>query len=133
MASEVTILEKRQDRMEAVIERLSVIQTDLNKMLAVHEERINSNQKNVTYLEEVVEKRREESDIKLKDVYETMRSEDNKILTELNNIRKESTEQHNILTAKINEIEKRLWMYIGGVSVIVFVLTHTDTILKILK
>ena len=133
MASEVSILEKRQDRMEAVIERLSVIQTDLNKMLAVHEERINSNQKNVTYLEEVVEKRREESDIKLKDVYETMRSEDNKILTELNNIRKESTEQHNILTAKINEIEKRLWMYIGGVSVIVFVLTHTDTIIKILK
>jgi hypothetical protein len=133
MASEVTILEKRQDRMEAVIERLSVIQTDLNRMLAVHEERINSNQKNVTYLEEVVEKRREESDIKLKDVYETMRSEDNKILTELNNIRKESTEQHNILTTKINEIEKRLWMYIGAVSVIVFVLTHTDTIIKILK
>ena len=133
MASEVVNLEKRQDKLEAVIERLSIIQTDLNKMLAVHEERINSNQKNVTYLEEVVEKRREESDIKLKDVYETMRSEDNKILTELNSIRKESTEQHNILTAKINEIEKRLWMYIGGVSVIVFVLTHTDTILKFLK
>lgn len=133
MASEIVNLEKRQDRMEAVIERLSVIQTDLNRMLAVHEERINSNQKNVTYLEEVVEKRREESDIKLKDVYETMRSEDNKILIELNNIRKESTEQHNTLTAKINEIEKRLWMYIGGVSVIVFVLTHTDTILKFLK
>jgi septal ring factor EnvC (AmiA/AmiB activator) len=133
VASEIVNLEKRQDRMEAVIERLSVIQTDLNRMLAVHEERINSNQKNVTYLEEVVEKRREESDIKLKDVYETMRSEDNKILTELNNIRKESTEQHNTLTAKINEIEKRLWMYIGGVSVIVFVLTNTDTILKFLK
>ena len=133
MASEVSILEKRQDRMEVVIERLTGIQTDLNKMLAVHEQRINSNEKNVTYLEEVVEKRREESDIKLKDVYDTMRSEDNKILTELNNIRKESTEQHNILTAKINEIEKRLWMYIGAVSVIVFVLTHTDTIIKILK
>lgn len=133
MASEASNLEKRQDKLEAVIERLSIIQTDLNRMLAVHEERINSNQKNVTYLEEVVEKRREESDIKLKDVYETMRSEDNKILTELNSIRKESTEQHNILTAKINEIEKRLWMYIGGVSVIVFVLTHTDTIIKFLK
>lgn len=133
MASEASNLEKRQDKLEAVIERLSIIQTDLNKMLAVHEERINSNQKNVTYLEEVVEKRREESDIKLKDVYETMRSEDNKILAELNSIRKESTEQHNILTAKINEIEKRLWMYIGGVSVIVFVLTHTDTIIKFLK
>ena len=131
--SEVISLEKRIDRREAVIERLSIIQTDLNKMLAVHDSRINSNEKNMSHLEEVVEKRREESDIKLKDVYDTMRSEDNKILTELNSIRKESTEQHNILAAKINEIEKRLWMYIGGVSVIVFVLTHTETIFKILK
>lgn len=131
--SEVVSLEKRIDRMETVIERLSIIQTDLNKMLAVHDSRINSNEKNMNHLEEVVEKRREESDIKLKDVYDTMRSEDNKILTELNSIRKESTEQHNILAGKINEIEKRLWMYIGGVSVIVFVLTHTETIFKLLK
>lgn len=133
MALELVPLEKRFDRMESVIERLSIIQTDLNKMLAVHEEKISNNEKNMGHLEEVMEKRREESDIKLKDVYDTMRSEDNKILTELNNIRKEATEQHNLLTAKINEIEKKLWMYIGGVSVIVFVLTHTDTILKILK
>jgi len=133
MTADLSSLEKRLDRLELLIEKLTNVQIDLSKMLAVHEQRINSSEKNVNYLEEVVEKRREESDIKLKDVYETMRSEDNKILTELNNIRKESTEQHNILTAKINEIEKRLWMYIGGVSVIVFVLTHTDTILKILK
>jgi len=131
--SEIVSFERRIDRMEAVIERLSIIQTDLNKMLAVHDQRIDSNEKNVSHLEEVVEKRREESDIKLKDVYDTMRSEDNKILTELNSIRKESSEQHNILANKINEIEKRLWMYIGGVSVIVFVITNGSSILKILK
>jgi len=133
MAADLSSLEKRQDRLELLIEKLTNVQIDLSKMLAVHEQRINSSEKNVNYLEEVVEKRREESDIKLKDVYETMRSEDGKILSELNSIRKESTEQHNILAAKINEIEKRLWMYIGGVSVIVFVLTHTETLFKILK
>jgi hypothetical protein len=133
MAIDTSSLEKRQDRLELLIEKLTNVQIDLNKMLAVHEQRINSSEKNFNNLEEVVEKRREESDIKLKDVYDTMRSEDNKILTELNSIRKESTEQHNILANKINEIEKRLWMYIGGVSVIVFVLTHTDTLFKILK
>ena len=133
MAADLSSLEKRQDRLELLIEKLTNVQIDLSKMLAVHEQRINSSEKNVNYLEEVVEKRREESDIKLKDVYETMRSEDGKILSELNTIRKESTEQHNILAAKINEIEKRLWMYIGGVSVIVFVLTHTETLFKILK
>jgi uncharacterized coiled-coil protein SlyX len=131
--SEVVSFEKRMDRMEAVIERLSIIQTDLNKMLAVHDQRIDSNEKNVSHLEEVVEKRREESDIKLKDVYDTMRSEDNKILTELNSIRKEAQEQHSKLNEKISEIEKRLWMYIGGVSVIVFIITNGSNILKILK
>lgn len=131
--SEVVSFEKRMDRMETVIERLSIIQTDLNKMLAVHDQRIDSNEKNVSHLEEVVEKRREESDIKLKDVYDTMRSEDNKILTELNSIRKEAQEQHSKLNEKISEIEKRLWMYIGGVSVIVFIITNGSNILKILK
>jgi uncharacterized coiled-coil protein SlyX len=133
VASEISILEKRQDKLETVIERLSIIQTDLNKMLAVHEERINSNQKNVTYLEEVVEKRREESDIKLKDVYDTMRSEDNKILEELNSMRKEATEQHSKLSEKIASIENKLFMYIGGIAVIVFIITNLSTILKIFK
>jgi uncharacterized coiled-coil protein SlyX len=133
MALELVPLEKRVDRMESVIERLSIIQTDLNKMLAVHEEKISNNEKNMGHLEDVMEKRREESDIKLKDVYDTMRSEDNKILTELNNMRKEASEQHTKLNEKITRIENKLWMYIGGVSVIVFVLTHTDTIIKILK
>ena len=85
------------------------------------------------HLEEVIEKRREESDIKFKDVYDTMRSEDNKILTELNNMRKEAQEQHTKLNEKITEIDKKLWMYTGGISVIVFILTHTDSILKFLK
>jgi hypothetical protein len=130
---ETLSIDKRFDRMEAVIERLSIIQTDLNKMLAVHEEKLNVAERSVNHLEEVVEKRREESDIKLKDVYDTMRSEDNKILTELNTMRKEAADQHTKLNEKITEIEKKLWMYIGGVSVIVFVLTHTDTIVKFLK
>ena len=131
--AETLSIDKRFDRMEAVIERLSIIQTDLNKMLAVHEEKLNVAERNVNHLEEVVEKRREESDIKLKDVYDTMRSEDNKILTELNNMRKEAAEQHTKLNEKITEIEKKVWMYIGGVSVIVFVITHGENLLKFLK
>ena len=116
--------------MEAVIERLSIIQTDLNKMLAVHEEKISRQEQNVNYLEDVIEKRREESDIKLKDVYDTMRSEDNKILNELNAMRKEATEQHSKLNEKITSIENKMFMYIGGITVIVFILTHGSSLLK---
>jgi hypothetical protein len=84
-------------------------------------------------IEEVLERRREESDIKLKDVYETMRSEDNKILNELNDMRKESTEQHNKLTERITTLENKVFLYIGGISVIVFLLTYGPNILKFLS
>jgi len=132
MAENLSI-DKKFDRMEAVIERLSIIQTDLNKMLAVHEEKLNTTERTVSHLEEVVEKRREESDIKLKDVYDTMRSEDNKILNELNVIKREAAEQHAKIAEKINDIENKIWMYIGGVSVIVFIITNGSAFLKFLK
>jgi flagellar motility protein MotE (MotC chaperone) len=125
-----TFLTRRQDKIEEAIEKLTDISSDLNKMIAVHEERINRQEKNVTYLEDVIEKRREESDIKLKDVYDTMRSEDTKILEELNKMRKEAAEQHMKLGERITTLENNMFMYVGGVSVIVFLLTYGPQLLK---
>jgi anion-transporting ArsA/GET3 family ATPase len=130
---DLTSVEKRQDRIEIAITRLTEISSDLNKMLAVHEQRLLQQEKNMDNIEEVLERRREESDIKLKDVYETMRSEDNKILNELNAMRKESTEQHNKLTERLNSLENKVFLYIGGISVIVFLLTYGPNILKFLS
>jgi anion-transporting ArsA/GET3 family ATPase len=130
---DLTSVEKRQDRIEIAITRLTEISSDLNKMLAVHEQRLLQQEKNMDNIEEVLERRREESDIKLKDVYETMRSEDNKILNELNAMRKESTEQHNKLTERLTSLENKVFLYIGGISVIVFLLTYGPNILKFLS
>ena len=125
-------VEKRQDRIEIAITRLTDISSDLNKMLAVHEQRLTQQEKNMDSIESVLERRREESDVKLKDVYETMRNEDSKILNELNDMRKESTEQHNKLTERITTLENKVFLYIGGISVIVFILTYGPQILKFL-
>jgi len=130
MTEEFNIILRKQDKIEDAISKLTDISADLNRMLAVHEERINRQEKNVTYLEDVIEKRREESDIKLKDVYDTMRSEDNKILTELNAIRKEAAEQHTKIGDRISSLENKMFMYIGGVSSIIFIITYGSQILK---
>ena len=127
------IEEKRLDRIEQTLEKLADVQIDLTKMLAVHEQRIQSSEKHVSSIEDILERRREESDIKLRDVYETMRSEDKNIITEIHKLREESTKQHEILTNKITSLEKYIWMYIGGFTVITFVITHSDKILRILK
>jgi hypothetical protein len=71
------------DRIESAIEKLTSISIDLKTMLAVHEQRISVQEQTTDNLQDTVEKRREELDIKLKDVYDTMREQDNNILQEI--------------------------------------------------
>lgn len=130
MVSEV---DKRQDRLEDAIERLTEISSDLNKMIAVHEQRINQNERSVLILENVMEKRREESDSKLKDVYETIRTEDRNILTELNKMREEQKHQHAEISKKMTAMEKIIWVYMGGFTVVIFLITNGSSILKLFK
>jgi len=130
---DISLLEKRQDRLDAVVEKLTDIQSDLNKMIAVHEQRLNQTERQMNTLEDVVEKRREESDVKLKDVYDTMRTEDKKILDELKNMREEASKQHTALSERFNKMEKILWTYMGGFSVVVFIITYAPHIIKLIK
>jgi DNA repair exonuclease SbcCD ATPase subunit len=125
--------ESRLNKIDQMMEKLADVQVDLAKMLAVHEQRLNSSEKHVSSLETMVERRREDTDIKLREVYETMRAEDKNIIEEIHKLRDESTEQHQILTTKIASLEKYIWMYIGGFTVITFLITHGDKILRILK
>ena len=125
--------EKTLDRIEQTLEKLADIQIDLTKMLAVHEQRIQVSEKNVNSLEIILERRREESDTKLKDVYDTMRNEDKNIINEIHKLRDKATEEHLQLTTKIASLEKYIWMYIGGFTVVTFVITHGDKIIRILQ
>jgi hypothetical protein len=126
-------VEKRQDRLEDAIERLTEISSDLNKMIAVHEQRINQNEKSVSILETVVEKRREESDLKLKDVYDTIRIEDRNIISELDKMREEQKNQHAEISKKMTAMEKIIWIYMGGFTVVIFLITNGSAIFKLFK
>jgi fructoselysine-6-P-deglycase FrlB-like protein len=120
------------DRIEAAIEKLTNVSVELKQMLAVHEQRISQQEKNSDELHDVVEKRRDELDLKLKDVYDTMRQQDNIVCDEIQKLRKESTEQHNILASKIAQLEKFIWMAIGGGIVVTWILTNAVNYLKLL-
>jgi hypothetical protein len=120
------------DRIEAAIEKLTSISAELKQMLAVHDQRISQQEKETSSLDLKFEKRREVMDGKLNDVYNTMREQDNGILEEIAKLRKESTEQHNILSAKINQLEKYIYIAIGGGMVITWILTNAANYLKLL-
>lgn len=132
VVSDIDLLEKRQNRIEDAIEKLTNISSDLNKMIAVNEQRLQQQEKQMSSLEDVMEKRREESEIKLKDVYDTIRSEDKHVIEEISKFRIESQQQHERISEKINKMEKIIWTYMGGFSVIVFLITYGPTLLKFL-
>ena len=131
MVSDIEHMEKRQSRIEDAIERLTEISADLNKMLAVQEQRLSQQERSMGNIEDMVEKRREEYDKKLQNVYDVMRVEDTKILEELEEMRKEQKDQHKAISDKMAGLEKILWMYLGGFSVIVFIISYGPKILEI--
>lgn len=138
MSADTEYLEKRQDRLEVAISQLTTISADLNKMIAVHEQRIIQNEKDKLLLSDLLEKRRQETESKLSAVYETMRLEDSKVLQEISKLREESKSQHEEMAEQNQEITKKLssmervqWVYIGGVTVIVFIITNLPKIISL--
>jgi chromosome segregation ATPase len=126
------VTDRRLDRIEDVIEKLTEISADLNKMLAVQDQRLSQQEKSMGNIEDIVEKRREEYDKKLQNVYDVMSKEDNKIFEELEKIRKEQKSQHKEMSDKITALEKIIWTYLGGFSVIVFIISYGPKIIEFL-
>ena len=119
------------NKINSLLEQLVAISTDLKAILAVHDERLNQQEKVTENLGTTVEKRREELDTKLKDVYETMRDQDNNILTEISKLRQESTEAHKELNNRISQLEKYIWLAIGGGIVITWIATNLANYLRL--
>jgi hypothetical protein len=117
--------------LEAAIERLTEISSDLKTMIAVQEQRITQNEKQAEAVEIKLEKRREELNLQLKDVYNTMRDQDNNILKEICALREESNKQHKFLSEKIGQLEKYIFIAIGGGIVVTWALTNAANYLKL--
>ncbi len=131
MVSDLEHMEKRQSRIEDAIDKLTEISADLNKMLAVQEQRLSQQERSMGIIEDMVERRREEYDKKIQNVYDVMSREDNKILEELEKMRKEQKDQHKAISDKMTALEKIIWTYLGGFSVVVFLITYGPKILEV--
>ena len=101
-------------------------------MLAVHEQRLGQHEKHHDYIEDLVEQRRRDLDIKIDGVYNTMRSQDNGILDEIKKLREESTSQHEKLTGRIAQMERYIWMAIGGGIASTWLISYIANYFKIL-
>ena len=89
-------------KMEKAIEKLSELNTSVSRMLAVHEERI-------TKQEEI----------------------DTVLFTKIDQLRDKMDLDHNSVLSKIQSLDKKIWIAIGSIAVITFIIAETP-ILSIL-
>ena len=120
------------DRLESAIVRLTDISSDLKAMISVQEARITQHEKQAEVIELKLEKRREELDTKLKDVYDTFRTQDKAILEEIKAVREEQNKHYACLNEKINVIQKYIWMAVGGGTVLGYGFSFIPTLFKVL-
>jgi chromosome segregation ATPase len=120
------------ERIESAILRLTDISSDLKSMISVQEARIAQQEKQAEAVEIKLEKRREELDQKLKEVYDTIRTQDKAILDEIKAVREEQNKHYACLNEKINVIQKYIWMAVGGGTVLGYGFSFITSFFKVL-
>ena len=118
-------------RLERALEKLTGVSTDLNTLLAVHEQRINQQEKDLGSMHDSIELRRSELQEALAKVYETMHDEDMQVVAKLDVMRLERISQYERLTEKLNSMQRYFWMYIGGFTAVIFFISNSSQILSL--
>ena len=90
-------------KIDAAIEKLSEVNTTVSRMLAVHEERI-------TKQEEI----------------------DTVLFAKIDKLRDKMDRDHDLVLQRIRQLEKRVWMAVGGLAVLTFVINNNGIVSKIL-
>ena len=117
------------DRLDITIIKLADISANVSQLLAVHESKLTAQEILTKQTVDLVEKRRVETDEKIqlvhgrissgeKELTEKIDNQYDDIMSELKEMRKESTEQHNKLSGRITTMEKWIWTVMGGAIVI---------------
>ena len=110
LETKVAVLEERMavheqmmSRIDTAIEKLSEVNSNVSKMLAVHEEKISANEK-----------------------------VDNILFTKIDQLGSKMDSDHNVVLSKIQDLEKKVWIGIGVVSCVTFIISNTSFVEQLL-
>jgi ABC-type transporter Mla subunit MlaD len=123
--------ETRFSKIDDAIQRLAAVSADLSRMLAVHEHRLSQQEKSTDQISYLLEKRREDLESKLKEVYETMKEEDSAILGEIKKSRDSSNAYHERLEAKVTKLERLALLVTGSALTVGFIIGMVEKYFKI--
>lgn len=104
-------------KLDVTIEKLSDIATSINRMLAVQESRVDSQEKSLSQNVEIIHDRisdhREEVSVEIEKSH-------NKIMSEIKALREDQQSHHKQMNERLNKLEQWRWTVVGGAVVIGF-------------
>ena len=113
-------------RLDIAIEKLTDVSNCINRMLAVHEEKIARQEEAIFEAEGLIETRRIELTTKIDDLHSRITTNTKEIINAATQQHKEHTDDiqklRNDLTTRVGVLEKWRWLIIGGSIVVGFLL-----------
>lgn len=132
------------DRLDITIEKLTEVSTTVSQLLAVQGNRLEVQEKVQEKLQDMVEKRRLETEQSVKDIYskmgqvetdlqEDMDKNHDKVITKIEELQKAGAEQHKEVNERIGRLEKWMWTLIGGSAIVAFLFNNFESIATLIK
>ena len=113
-------------RLDIAIEKLTDVSNSINRMLAVHEEKIARQEEAIFEAEGLIETRRIELTVKIDELHSRITTNTKEIMNAATQQHKEHTDDiqklRNDLTTRVGVLEKWRWLIIGGSIVVGFLL-----------
>lgn len=127
------------DRLDTTIEKLTEVSTTVSQLLAVQGNRLAHQEKIGEKLQDLVEQRRVETEVYVKDLYRKIEKveedlqaefeESHKtILSKIEELQIKSTTQHKDLSDRFGRSEKWMYLSAGGGAVVLWLLNHLEVI-----
>lgn len=105
------------DKLDLTIEKLTDVSSNVSRLLAVHETRLENQEKAGSHLANMIEKNKEQIDTELQKIYD--RLSDTK-----KDLRKEIDDRHEEVMTELKTIQRWMWLVSGGGAVVGFILAN---------
>ena len=126
LKSKVSDMEKLHVRLDDAIGKISEVSNCINRMLAVHEEKLANQEEAVFAAEELIEQRRTEFSNEIKELHSRITTNTKEIMSIATSQHKEHSEAisklHTDINKRVGVLEKWRHVLIGGSIVIGFIL-----------
>ena len=114
------------DRFDTTISKLTEVSNNLNKVIAVQESKIKTQEKDIEIIHKRISDTQEELGSQLSEHYKV-------ILDKIKELQKEQKIHANEMSNRVNSLEKSRYILIGGSVVLGFLLSKVDFIDKLLS